>query len=174
MYKIEDLVMIKAVLFDLGDTLIVEESVGNKHLWEVLPQKVPHVDDVLRGLKEKFKLGIVTNTVASRERHVRTCLRRIGIEHYFDVIVTSVDIGCEKPDERIFQEALGALNVGLEEAVMVGDRISKDILGANKLGMKTILFKWNNRYPEKITSAYEQPTHTINSLKELPQVLSEF
>jgi putative hydrolase of the HAD superfamily len=166
--------MIKAVLFDLGDTLIVEESVGNKHLWEVLPRKLPYVDDVLRDLKEKFKLGIVTNTTASREHHVRTCLRRIGIEHYFCIIVTSVDIGCEKPDERIFLEAFGALNVESEEAVMVGNRISKDILGANRLGMKTILFKWNNRYSEEITSPYEQPTYTINSLKELPHVLSEF
>lgn len=34
-------------------------------------------------------------------------------------------------------------------AVMVGDRASKDIVGANKLGMKTILLKWNNRYLKK-------------------------
>ncbi|MCK4424319.1 HAD hydrolase-like protein [Candidatus Bathyarchaeota archaeon] len=35
-------------------------------------------------------------------------------------------MGCEKPDEKIFLEALGALDVGPAEAVMVGDRISKD------------------------------------------------
>ncbi|MCK4474563.1 HAD family hydrolase [Candidatus Bathyarchaeota archaeon] len=47
-------------------------------------------------------------------------------EYCFDVVVTSVDMGCEKPDEKIFLEALGALDVGPAEAVMVGDRISKD------------------------------------------------
>ncbi len=37
-------------------------------------------------------------------------LRRIGFEKYFDVILTSVDAGYEKPDEKIFRKALKALN----------------------------------------------------------------
>jgi FMN phosphatase YigB (HAD superfamily) len=55
----------------------------------------------------------------------------------------------------------------------VGNRISSDILGGNRIGMKTILFKWNERYLNEITSPEEQPTHIICSLKELPQVLEE-
>jgi putative hydrolase of the HAD superfamily len=165
--------LIKAVLFDLGDTLIIEEAVGERHLWEVTLQKIPNVDEVLRGLKQRYKLGIITNTLTSRERHVRTALRKIGLERYFDVILTSVDVGYDKPDEKIFRKALKALNVQPEEAVMVGNRISKDIVGANRIGMKTILFKWNERYPEEAESPSEQPTHTISSLKELPKVLSK-
>ncbi|MFQ6073968.1 MAG: HAD family hydrolase [Candidatus Bathyarchaeia archaeon] len=166
--------LIKAVLFDLGDTLIVEEAVEGRHLWEVTLQKVPHVDEVLQALRQRYRLGIITNTVTSREHHVRTALRRIGLEHYFDVILTSVDVGCDKPDEKIFLKALRALDVLPEEAVMVGNRISTDIVGANRIGMKTVLFKWNERYPEEAGSPSEQPTHTISSLKELPRVLSEF
>ena len=83
--------MIKAVFFDLGDTLIVEEAVGGRHLWEAELQKIPHVDEVLRELKQRYRLGIITNTVTSREQHVRMALRRIGLEKYFDVILTSVD-----------------------------------------------------------------------------------
>lgn len=166
--------MIKAVFFDLGDTLIVEEAVGGRHLWKVKLQKIPYVDEVLRELKQHYKLGIITNTVASRERHVRMALRRIGLEQYFDVILTSVDAGYDKPDEKIFLKALNALNVQSEEAVMVGNRVSTDVVGANRIGMKTILFKWNERYPEEAGSPSEQPTHTISSLKELPRVLSKF
>ena len=165
--------MIEAVLFDFGDTLIVEEAVGGRHLWEVKLQKTPDVDEVLRELKQHYKLGIITNTVTSREQQVRMALRRIGLEQYFDFILTSVDVGYDKPDEKIFLKALKALNVRPEEAVMVGNRMSTDIVGANRVGMKTILFKWNERYPEEATSPSEQPTHTISSLKELPKVLSE-
>jgi putative hydrolase of the HAD superfamily len=137
-------------------------------------QKVPHVDEVLRELKQRYRLGIITNTMTSREQHVRAALRRIGLEQYFDVILTSVDVGCDKPDKKIFLEALRLLKVQPEEAVMVGNRISTDILGANKMGMKTVLFRWNQRYPEEARSPAEQPAHTIASLKELPKVLSKF
>jgi len=166
--------LIRAVFFDLGDTLIVEEEVAGKHLWEVTLKKLPYLDEVLKELKRKgFKLGIITNTVTSREEHIRLALRKIDVEKCFDVIVTSVDVGHEKPDERIFMTALRKLRVKPKEAVMVGNRVSADIVGGNRMGMKTILFKWNRRYPDRITSPEEEPTRTIRSLKELLLVLQE-
>jgi len=166
--------LIRAVFFDLGDTLVVEESVGAKHLWEATLQKLPCLDEVLTELKKRrYKLGVITNTVISREEHVRMALRRIDIEKYFDVIVTSVDVGFNKPDERIFLTALKVVNVKPEESVMVGNLISADIVGGNRIGMKTILYKWNERYLNEITSPEEQPTQIINSLKELPKILAE-
>jgi len=130
-----------AVFFDLGDTLIVEESVGGRNLWEVELQKIPCVDELLQKLKQRYKLGIITNIVTSRERHVRMALKKIGLDQCFNIILTSVDADYDKPDEKIFLNALKALNVQPEEAVMVGNRISTDIVGANRIGMKTILFK---------------------------------
>jgi putative hydrolase of the HAD superfamily len=169
-----EFVVIRAIFFDLGDTLIAEESVGGKRLREAELQKLPYLDEVLTELKRRgYKLGIITNTVTSREEHVRMALRKINIEKYFDIVVTSVDVGCNKPDEKIFLTALKALGVKPEDAVMVGNRVSADILGGNRMGMKTILLKWNERYPEKITSPEEQPTFTIKSLNELPFALEK-
>lgn len=166
--------MIRAVFFDLGDTLVAEEAVGGKHLWEATLTKLPYLDEVLAELKRKgFKLGIITNTVTSREEHVRSALQKIDIEKYFDLVLTSVDVGHEKPDERIFMTALRALRVKPYEAVMVGNRISTDVVGGNRLGMKTILLKWNKRYNERITSREEQPTRIIKSFRELLSVLGE-
>ena len=51
--------------------------------------------------------------------------------------------------------------------LMVGNRISADILGGNRVGIKTVLMKWNYRYPEKVTCELERPTYTIKSLREL-------
>jgi len=166
--------LIRAVFFDLGDTIISEEAVGGKHLWEATVTKLPYLDEVLTELKRKgFKLGIITNTVTSREEHVRMALRKVNVEKYFDYIITSVDIGHEKPDERIFMTALRALRVKPHEAAMIGNRISSDIVGGNRMGMKTILFRWNKRYNERITTPEEQPTRTIKSLRELPLILEE-
>jgi putative hydrolase of the HAD superfamily len=166
--------LIRAVFFDLGDTLVMEEDIGSKHLWEVTLKKLPYVDEVLTDLKRKgFKLGIISNTVTSREEHICMALRKIGIEKCFNVIVTSVDVGHDKPDERIFLTALRKLRMKPKDAVMVGNRISIDVVGGNRVGMKTILFKWNKRYPEEITSSEEQPTRTIKSLLDLPKVLIE-
>jgi len=170
----EEASVIRAVFFDLGDTLIVEEAVGSRHLWEATLTKLPYLDEVLAYLKRRgLKLGIITNTVTSREEHVRGALEKIGVQKYFGCIVTSVDVGHEKPDERIFMTALRALRVRPHEAVMVGNRVSTDIVGGNQMGMKTILLKWNKRYKERITSPEEQPTRTIRSLRELPRVLEE-
>jgi len=167
--------LIRAVFFDLGDTLIAEESMPGRHLWEAQAlQKLPYLDEVLAELKQRgYKLGVITNTVTSREEHVRIALGKIDCEEYFEVVVTSVDVGCNKPDKKIFSTALKRLSVKPEEAVMVGDRIKTDIVGGNRIGMKTILFKWNKRYPEEIESAEEKPSCTIISLKELPQILTE-
>lgn len=165
--------MIKAILFDLGDTLITEESVGDGHTPDAKLEKVPHVNDVLRGLKTKYKLAVVTNTSTSTERDIRFALRKIGIERYFDVVVTSVDVGHEKPDQEIFCEVLKRLGVRAEESVMVGNRIKTDVLGANKLGITSIYFKWNDRYEEEVTSLLESPDHTITSLRQLPSVIDD-
>jgi len=165
--------LIRAVFFDLGDTLISEESMPGKHLWEATTlQKLPHLDEVLTELKQRgYKLGVISNTVTSREEHVRIALRRIDCEKYFDVVVTSVDVGCNKPDKKVFLTALKRLGVKPKEAVMVGDRIKTDILGGNRIGMKTVLFKWNKRYQEETTSQEEKPTYIIKSLKELLKLL---
>lgn len=165
--------MVRAILFDLGDTLITEESVGDEHTPNAKLEKVPHIDEVLRDLKGRYKLAVVTNTSTSRERDIRMALRGISIEHYFDAVVTSVDVGHEKPDQEIFCETLRRLRVRPEESIMVGNRIKTDVLGANKLGIVSILFKWNNRYQEEITMPIEEPSYVINSMSQLPLILSQ-
>ena len=160
----------KAVLFDLGDTLIVEQA--GKHLGKTPFDAIPQTEETLVALKQKgLKVGIIANTTISREKDVRKTLQQLGLENYFDFIVTSVDVGCEKPDGRIFSLALNALGIKASEAVMVGDRVATDIVGGNRLGMTTILFKWNQRYPETVTEQEEQPTFRIRHLRELLCVL---
>jgi FMN phosphatase YigB (HAD superfamily) len=97
----------------------------------------------------------------------------MGLEDYFDAVVTSVDVGHDKPDKEIYCEALKRIRVEPKQAVMVGNRIKTDVLGANKLGITSVYFKWNNRYPEEAASPQEKPRYTISSLRELPKIVLE-
>jgi len=165
--------VVKAVFFDLGDTIIVEEE-QDKSLWEADLKMLPYVNEVLSELKRRnYIIGLITNTVTSREIHVRAALRRLGIEHYFDVVITSVDVGVEKPNEEIFINALRRVDVEPWEAVMVGNRISKDIVGANRVGMISVLIKWRNKYREEALTDLEKPKYEISSLRELIEILNK-
>lgn len=48
-------------------------------------------------------------------------LERIGLTPYFDAVVTSSEVGAEKPDPAVFRAALERLGVAAERALHVGD-----------------------------------------------------
>ena len=60
------------------------------------------------------------------------------------------------------------LGVRPEEAVIVGNIISTDIFGGNRLGLKTVLFQPTEDYSR---SSWEHRDHTINSLRELLEIV---
>lgn len=84
--------------------------------------------DVLRTLRQtKYKIAIVTNG-GKEEQRIKA--DRIGVLDLVDTIVTSDEVQCAKPDVEIFQQALSRLNSSANQAVMIGDSLSKDIKGA--------------------------------------------
>ena len=163
--------MIEAICFDLGDTLVAEETVIHNGYGQAVNAKVIEgAFDVLETVrKDGYRIAMIANGDSAGARNIiGTC----GLEDYFDVIIISEEVGIEKPDKRIFQLALEALEIKTGNAVMVGNRIDADILGANRVGMKSVWFRWNNRYEEIIGSEDEKPDFIIKSLAELPGILS--
>lgn len=165
--------MIKGIIFDLGNTLIREVDDTTMPITDWVWNKLPHTDEVLAQLREKYQLAIITNTTTFAEKDVRRVLRQLSIEHYFEFILTSVDFGVKKPDARIFKEALRRLGLAPDEIVMVGDRIEIDIAGANALGISTVHYHWCDKYPYKISHPVEKPAFIISDLKELLSVLDK-
>jgi HAD superfamily hydrolase (TIGR01549 family) len=86
---------------------------------------------ILGRLAQRFRLGIVSNFYGNLEQ---VCADT-GIARHVQVAVDSVVVGFEKPDPRIFQAALSALDVKPEAAVFVGDSLPRDMQGARGLGM---------------------------------------
>jgi len=163
--------MIEAICFDLGDTLVAEETVIHNSCGQAITARVIEgVFEVLETMrKDGYRTAIIANANSADARNIiATC----GLENYFDVIVISGEVGIEKPDKQIFQVALKRLGVEAGNAVMVGNRIDADIVGANRVGMKSVWFRWNDRYEEIIGSEDEKPDFIIKSLSELPGILS--
>lgn len=92
---------------------------------------------IVKGLKKRgLKVGVVTDAPRLKAYQRLNLMEMDGL---FDVVVAFDDTGKKKPDEAPFKAALKALGVKPEEAVMVGDWYERDIEGAKKLGMKTVL-----------------------------------
>ena len=123
-------------------------------------------DDVpptLQSIKEqKLIIGILTNL----DRDMKPLCRELGIEKYVNVIVTSGEIGVDKPNPLIFQAALQRANVTAAEAVLVGDQYKNDILGARGVGIKPLLIDRDNQ------SADVADCPRLKSLTEVVDYLS--
>jgi len=115
----------------------------------IFEEKLKELLDFLK--KRDIRMGVITNnwlTYPLKE------LETFGINHYFDFIVISCDVGFRKPSKRIFQIALNRWkNIKKEEIVFIGDHPREDIMGAEDVGIRGILF--NNkkeRLFEKVNS----------------------
>lgn len=104
----------------------------------------PHTFEVLSTLKtEGYHLHIITN--GFREVQLKK-LTNCDLIHFFDVIVSSEDIGYNKPDSRIFNYALNLAKANPDESLMVGDDLNVDVNGAANVGMHAFLFDPEKRY----------------------------
>jgi HAD superfamily hydrolase (TIGR01509 family) len=159
--------VIKAVLFDLGDTLI-HERVDDVQPLDRLPLHAkPGASDVLSRLAQSFTLGLVTDTESSDEQVVRSALDQLGLSEYFRAIVTSQDLGVTKPDPAMFREALRRVGAEPAEAVMVGNDLDRDVTPALALGMRAILVSDSAYFdPSSPTPAPIAPT-----LREVPAMV---
>lgn len=158
-----------AILFDLGDVIMQETTeVKDVELSTLHADLVDGIGDVLRGLQARgYKLGLVADT---RPKTAWNVLHQHGLYDLFGALAISEEVGCEKPDARIFRAALDALKIAPQDyarAAMVGNNLARDIRGANNLGLISIWFHWNERYPR----TDDQPTYTVKSARALSALI---
>ncbi|KGP73395.1 HAD family hydrolase [Pontibacillus yanchengensis] len=122
----------------------------------------PNLVPMLEELRERgYRLGIISNGKGSFQYNN---VKALGIEDLFDLVLISEWEGVKKPNPSIFTKALQELNINAEDSVFVGDHPEKDILAANRVGMKTI---W------KQDQQWSQPEAdgVVGDLRELPSLL---
>lgn len=122
-----------------------------KKEWDALNR-----DDFFQKLSSQFKLGLITNETTRTQILKLKEIDPQGI--YFKRVVTSEEVGVQKPNPRIFQIALARAELKSSEALFVGDSVVNDLEPAQKmnfhvLGTREFLdesargaqFKWLDR-----------------------------
>lgn len=138
---------------------IYENLLGNGHYF------IEGAEELLQNLHGKYNLYLASNGTES----VQT--RRIassGIEKYFKNIFISQAIGADKPSQKYFELCFSKIpDFSRENAIIIGDSISSDILGGKNAGIKTCLF--NPHKKENLTDIV--PDFEIGSLSEIRGLL---
>jgi putative nucleotidyltransferase with HDIG domain len=140
--------MIKAVLFDWGDTVMEELAGmhGPMAEWSRV-EATPGIAPVLAGLRGRVPVGIATNAEESDAPMVRKALARVGLDESFTDVFTARNLGFRKPDARFFLRIAEELGCRPEECLMVGNAQSTDAGGAADAGLRAI---WLMRSPEPL------------------------
>lgn len=119
-------------------------------------------------LRSTFRFGLISNFTDSS--FLRSSLRRLGLENYFEFVLVSEEVGWRKPHPLIFNRLLHLMEVEARETLFVGDDLRCDIFGAKNVGMKTA---WIVRGPDRVADEEVnaiQPNFIIHSLEELEEL----
>lgn len=158
---------------------IQENAVKINQLWRESHVKhlLPDMTDTMRELSRRgYKLGLISNTTSSVEGH--QILAENNLTELFSCVILSAVFGRRKPHPSLFIEAARQAGVHPQECAYVGDRPSRDLLGARQsnYGEAVIInaegyfndeFDPDDYEPEKDTHLILKPDHSIGRLSEL-------
>jgi len=130
---------------------------GRADAWRVYSDVLP----ALQGLRGAgFRLVVISNW----DSRLPTLLERLGLLPFFDAVVHSSAVGCEKPGAAIFHEAARRMGVLPGAVLHVGDHGLEDVEGARAVGMQALLLE---RRPRPASGSVA-PVDVLRRLDELP------
>lgn len=99
---------------------------------------MPNAEKMLESLYEKYDLYLASNGTA----HVQEGrIKSANIERFFKDIFISQRVGAVKPKKEFFDYCFNTIkDFNKENAIIIGDSISSDILGGKNAGIKTCLY----------------------------------
>lgn len=126
-----------------------------------------YAEELLQKLSGKYQIYIVTNGSA----HVQKGrIASAGIRNYVEDVFISEEIGANKPSKEYFDRCFAKIpDFSRDEAVVIGDSLTSDILGGINAGIRTIWF-----HPGEDQNETEViPDYEITDLRELPDLLKK-
>ncbi len=114
-----------------------------------------------------YHIGLITN--GAHDEHTDSQLskvRHLGLSERIQSLTISGEIGARKPRVEIFQVACERAGVLPQEAMLVGDSIENDIVGANRAGMTSVFIdrKSDVLIPKTVE---ERPDYSISNLHDV-------
>ncbi|MFC7069747.1 HAD family hydrolase [Halobaculum lipolyticum] len=154
--------------FDAG----LARELGDAY-WDAYLDEMTAFDDALDTLatlrEANVDVAVVTNLTTRVQLRK---LSRLGVDRHLDALVTSEEVGREKPAAPVFTTALARLDCPPSDALVVGNSPHNDVEGANALGIETALFNG----PAEATDGdgdpddLRTPDHRLDSLAAVTEV----
>src|SRR5215204_5698523 len=133
------------------------------HRRDIGMEPLPDAIDTVRWLRDSGRrLALLTNGAAAPQRRK---IVRFELTDLFDAILVEGEVGFGKPDERVYERALSALDVKPSDAWMVGDNLEWDVAAPQRLGLAGIWIDRRGRGLPEHSSV--RPDHIIRSLSEV-------
>ncbi len=122
--------------------------------------EMPAAEQVLTQLKDEgYQLAIVSN--GGHDTRLNT-IRGLGIETYFDEIISSGLVGFNKPQPEIFQITAERLGVQPTQCLYIGDHPINDVQGATEAGMHAL---WMQGF-------HADAEHIQYKIQQLPEIFA--
>lgn len=124
------------------------------------------IKEILQHLRSKsYPIGIFTGK--GREASLIT-LNKLGIDHYFDLIVTGDDVVNHKPSAEGILKFVNHFKLNPDRVLMIGDSVS-DVVASREAGIKIASVLWDSYAAEKVKSLGSD--YYFYSVKELREFL---
>ena len=85
-----------------------------------------------------LRIGLISNTGMTPGYTFREFLRQGGLLDYFETLIFSDEVELAKPGDRIFLMTVQAMGINPDAVIHVGDHVANDVVGANRVGMKSV------------------------------------
>ena len=164
----------KLIIFmDCGDTIIDEGTeIRDEEGTVISGHVIPGADVAVKTLAERgYRLAIVADGTAQSFKNLLTAN---GLYDCFETLIYSEPIKAVKPSPRMFKAAIGAMDLTEEDRsriIMVGNNLSRDVKGANRMGITSVFLSWTSRYPKEPADEWEVPNYTIANPLELIELV---
>jgi len=130
------------------------ERIYSEGILEHPPRLLPGAKDALTEVREKgYRMGLISNTGRTPGSMLRVVMGKLGILDRFDTTTFSDEILFRKPNELAFNQTLEKLRATPKATVHIGDDSEKDVLGAKRVGMRTIQYAPDERSASKLADA---------------------
>ncbi|AEH06729.1 TIGR02253 family HAD-type hydrolase [Methanothermococcus okinawensis] len=128
--------LVKAIMGHYEPKIITMGIITYHNVKFALLRPYPDTIKTLIALKKMgLKLGVITDGITIKQWEK---LIRLGIVDFFDEVITSEEFGLGKPNKEFFEYGIKKMDLNPDEAVYVGDRVDKDIIPANDVGMHAV------------------------------------
>ncbi len=128
----------------------------------------PNVVKTLEILRKKFTLAIISDAPIFQ---VWTRLYDTNLHNYFNFVIAYETTRTKKPGELPFRLAMKKLGLKPHELLMVGDDPRRDIAGARRLGIPTVLAEYGCIFDVDPTKPEQKPDFKIKDIIELLDLL---